>query len=340
MTDLPKIESLIAEFKLDLSGVTVITECATGAYAFTGPIAALAGATEVVCLGRDSAFGTFEVAQLETQSAAGLLGVKEKITTCRREEFHRPRGACKAVLITNLRGVRPIDYAFISGQSTNAVVSAMCEFWELRPSDVDLDACRTLHIPVVSTNESHPLLRTIDLVGLLAIQMLFECKAPFVDGNVAIIGKGPFSLAVETALQPWTRSREIISNESEFVRLTNRLELIDAIVVADHEATLTKSFAWHGFTQEVRALGTHVVNISGFPGENLTDQISVWPPRPVPPRTMSRALDVIGYWPVLRLHIAGLKAGSLALGMPTPTLESGEDGSHSKVEGLVERVVR
>ena len=47
---------LVRDMKLDLSGLTTLTECASGPYAFTAVIARLAGA-EVHAVGRDSRFG-------------------------------------------------------------------------------------------------------------------------------------------------------------------------------------------------------------------------------------------------------------------------------------------
>ncbi len=48
------IRRRIADLKLDLGGLNVITEAATGAYACTAVIAAMAGASSVTAVGKDT----------------------------------------------------------------------------------------------------------------------------------------------------------------------------------------------------------------------------------------------------------------------------------------------
>jgi 3-oxoacyl-(acyl-carrier-protein) synthase len=57
------IKTSINRISLDLRGLVVVTECATGVYACTPAIAALAGARKVVAFGKDSFYGTFKNAQ-------------------------------------------------------------------------------------------------------------------------------------------------------------------------------------------------------------------------------------------------------------------------------------
>ena len=52
------IMDMISTLKLDLSGLTILTEAATGYYALTPIIAAMAGADSVYAMTRNSRFGT------------------------------------------------------------------------------------------------------------------------------------------------------------------------------------------------------------------------------------------------------------------------------------------
>ena len=51
------IDRMIDSLQLDLKGLTVLTEAASGAYAWTPLIAARAGAAHVIAMARDSAWG-------------------------------------------------------------------------------------------------------------------------------------------------------------------------------------------------------------------------------------------------------------------------------------------
>lgn len=82
--DIPAILSSmrrrIRALGLNLDGLTVVTEAATGAYACTAPLAAMAGA-RVYATARDTrSYGSFEDASSATLALAEAAGVADRIS--------------------------------------------------------------------------------------------------------------------------------------------------------------------------------------------------------------------------------------------------------------------
>lgn len=109
----------IARVKLDLSGMVIVTEAATGAYAVTPVIAALAGAHRVYAMARSSKYGAFQEVVEQTQSLAELAGVQESIEVVNRIT---KRMIGQADIITNSGHVRPIDARKIGWMKSTAVI--------------------------------------------------------------------------------------------------------------------------------------------------------------------------------------------------------------------------
>ena len=129
----------VETMELDLDGVTVLTEAASGPFVVTALAAALAGADQVIACTRDSRFGTADEVRDYTGAWAADLGVASRIDV---RIGPAASAAPAAELVTNLGFVRPIDADFVAALPTGAAVSLMFETWEHRTSDVDLDACR------------------------------------------------------------------------------------------------------------------------------------------------------------------------------------------------------
>src|SRR5262245_19813140 len=92
--------------RIDLRGATVFTEAATGAYAVTPVLAALAGANRVYALTRSTAYGTVEEVASQTKALAEAVGAGNRIEII--TEKH-PDLLAKSDVVTNSGHVRPID---------------------------------------------------------------------------------------------------------------------------------------------------------------------------------------------------------------------------------------
>ena len=150
------MEKIIEDLSLDLMGIRVLTEAASGPFVVTPLIAARAGAERVVAVARDSCYGRAQEVKEYVETWARWLGVDDQVTV---SSAAARTHAGAADLVTNLAFVRPIDDDFVSRLPNDAVIALMWEPWEHRPEDLDLEACRRRGIPVLGTNEFNSLVK-------------------------------------------------------------------------------------------------------------------------------------------------------------------------------------
>jgi len=174
---------------LDLTGRVVLTEAASGAYAVTPVLAALAGA-QVCALAATTRYasaaqlaeGTTELARL-----AGVAGRIELIT----EKTAGVLGA--ADIVTNSGQVRPIDAAVVAQLKPSAVIPLMYEAWEFRGADVDLGACLRRGIPVAGTSETHPAVDVFSFLGPMAVKQLHDAGLPVYGNDLLLLCDNQFA---------------------------------------------------------------------------------------------------------------------------------------------------
>jgi len=183
------IQTSISTFSLDLSGLVVLTEAATGYYMLTPLIGALAGADAVYALSLDSRFGEAKDIQREIMKMARTWKVGDKIKILNDRSDTR---LGNVDIVTNLGFVRPLDLAFLKRLKRTAVVPLMWETWEYRADDLDLAACRKLGISVLGTNEHHVSLRTFEYIGYVAIKLLMEAGIEVFQSKIVVLGAGEF----------------------------------------------------------------------------------------------------------------------------------------------------
>lgn len=197
------IEERINLTELDLAGFSVLTEAATGAYAITPVVAAMAGAREVVAYTKKSRFGNIEDVMHETDKLIDAVGrqlpvnIIHKISAAEYSRFD---------IITNSGHLRPINKEHIMSMKPNAVIPLMYESWELRESDIDLSACRERGIRVAGTNEHHPLLNVFEYLGPLVVRALHNSYIPVVGSRIAVFSNNLFGLQV---------ARHLVRNQAE-----------------------------------------------------------------------------------------------------------------------------
>ncbi len=185
---LASIERRLAILRLNLQGLTVVTEAATGAYACAATLAALAGARTRV-FARPSRHGTAADAVEATQRLARRAGVSDRI---------EPIGTLEADaladcdILTNSGHVRPITAGMIAALPQRAVIALMFETWEFREADLDLAACRARGIRVAGVNERHPDVAVFPFLGPLCLKLLEDGGVAPHGGRVAVICDNPF----------------------------------------------------------------------------------------------------------------------------------------------------
>ena len=101
---------------LDLRGMTILTEAATGAYGVTAPLAALAGAQRVIAVGRSSSHGSAAQAAEWTLKLACVCGVADRVSV-----LDDVPDNCQAIdIVTNSGHLRPLDANLISRLPTRS----------------------------------------------------------------------------------------------------------------------------------------------------------------------------------------------------------------------------
>jgi hypothetical protein len=291
------IDSAIADFELDLTSMVVLTEGATGYYALTPVIAALAGADRVQTLSRDSRFGTAENAIREVAEIAREFGMADRIKAVDRNDA----SIADADIVTNLGFVRPIDRPMLDRLKPTATISLMWETWEFRAQDLDLPRCRELGIPVLGTNEHHPRLRTFDYVGAIAVKLLLALEIEVVQSSVIVLGEGEFAEIVARMLKAMGASvRRVAAAE-----VIDAVRDADALVVVEHEnrAMLVDARAVADANPSLAV--AHICG--GIEPQPLIGAPDVF----AAPGSMSVATDYVGPKPLIDLHTAGLHVGEL-----------------------------
>ena len=310
-------ERAIRALDLDLTGLVVLTEAATGAYALTAPLAALAGADRVIALTRDSRFGTAVEASGQTIAAASAFGVKDRI------EITRDRASAAvadADIVTNLGFVRPLDRAMLRRLKVGAVVPLMFETWEFRHEDVDLAACHEFDIAILGTNESVPALRILEYLAPVAIRLLFECDIEVQGSDLVVLGSGPFVDAIIRGLAPLAgsvRQVEVEDLKADMAGVEKFLADADAVIVAEHRLKdrLIGAGGYLGAADLKRINpGLALVHIAGsVEREDLARSGVIHAPNSdfAPPGFMTVTTAFVGPRPLLDLHAGGLKVGEL-----------------------------
>ncbi len=181
------IKQAIKKFDLNLKGLTVFTEAASGNYMYTSIAAALAGAKQVFAIAKDSRYGTKEEIKKQTIAEAKKLEVDNKIKIIFENNL---ADLSKCDIITNSGFVRPITKELIFHLKPTAVIPLMYETWEFRKEDLDLDSCRSHGILVLGTNEECPPMDIMRYSGFLASKLMFECKQEVHKDNILVIGSG------------------------------------------------------------------------------------------------------------------------------------------------------
>ena len=127
----------------------------------------------------------------------------------------------------------PVRATFVSRLKPGAVVSLMCEPWEVRPQDVDVAACRAAGIPVLGTNERDPGVQTFRFVGMLALKLLLELEIEVLSSRIVVVSGGgsaatcsawsPRNPAVPASVSPPTNFRRLQSLRRSLMKTSSNL---------------------------------------------------------------------------------------------------------------------
>lgn len=180
------IKNSIKKVNLDLSGLTILTEAATGHWIYTPFIAAFANASSIICKTRNSKYGTSNEIIKNFLNLSQFLGFQNKITVVDNLNSDIIQ---QADIVTNSGLVRPIDKNFINSMKKSAVISLMWEPWEFRDSDIDLSSCWKNEISILGVNETNDLLNCMDCAGDLLKKILKINNLSIKNKNVILVAE-------------------------------------------------------------------------------------------------------------------------------------------------------
>lgn len=317
------LNNSIKKFKLNLGGLTVFTEAATGNYAYTPIIAALSNAKKVYALAKDSKYGTKESIKDQLNAMANFFKVQHKIEVVFEK---KPEYIFDSDIITNSGFVRPIDKTMIDAMKTTAVIPLMFETWEHRADDIDLDYCKKKNIPVLGTNEQVEPLNLFYCDGFLVTKLLFECGFEVYKNKFLIIGSGIIGKSIQTFFtRNYIESDRITFNRKEkgshvtyfknFDIKTLKNTEYDAVIIC--ELIYPENiFGEDGFLNNTIVdfiADIQFIHICGKIDQNYLSNhnCKIYPTDIAPFGYMTRHADYLGPVFTLELNTAGLKVGEI-----------------------------
>ena len=184
------VSDAVERMALNLDGVRVLTEAATGAYSVTPVIAALAGA-DVTALTKASRYGSVEDVTAEVFALADALGVGSRVTIVTER---RPEQFASADLITNSGHLRPITGEFADAIRPGAALALMFESWEIQAGreDLALEHLKAKGVRLAGTNERHSHVDVFSYLGAMAVAHLADAGIPAYRTKLAVICDNPF----------------------------------------------------------------------------------------------------------------------------------------------------
>lgn len=300
---LASIRRRIAALQLDLTGLTVLTEAATGAYAVTAVIAAMAGAAQVHAVARDTKrHGRFEDAAKATIGLAAHAGVAERINVTGSATSDILQ---ECDIVTNSGHLRPIGRSMIDRLPDRAVIGLMYEGWEFRGADIDLSVCRERGIRIAAVNERHPDVGVFAFLGPLCVRLLADAGLNPPGRRIALLCDNPFA--------PFLRAGLLQAGAS--VTLSDSVSSLpaaswDAIVVALDPARTPVLGESDMARLATVAPGTCIAQFWGDVDRASAARrgIQVWPRIEPAPGHMGILLNRLGPEPIIRLQAGGLRA--------------------------------
>jgi hypothetical protein len=310
------MRAAIDRLGLQLGEYVVLTEAATGAYAVTPVLAAMAGA-RVFALANATSYASADEIAGATLGLAAAAGVREAIELVHEKT---PGLLGQVDIMTNSGQVRPIDEATVSQLKATCVVPLMYEAWEYRASDIDLDACRSRGIMVAGTNEEHPAVDVFSFLGPMAVRQLHDAGISVYGSHIVLLCDNDFAPFIRTGMEGCG------ARVSEARQLTQEILIpeCDAIVVALKPGDAPVLTAADAALLGQHAPGSVVVQYWGDADRTALARadVPVWPPQEPVAGHMAVLPSAIGPEPIVRLQAGGLKVGEvLARGLDRATAQ-------------------
>lgn len=307
-----EIKAAIYDLSLDFTHRKILTEAATGIFSITPIIAALAGAEKVYAITQNSMFGNIEEVKNTIIKWIKYFDINPKIIEIiEKNSFNHYKDVD---IVTNTGHVRPIDRNMITKLNKRAVISYMCEAWEYRPGDINIEVCNTMNIPVAGINESHPHVDCFREVGLIALKQLIDAKISIFDKKVVILSRDAFGIQIKKILDSYCCS-VLLENDFKNLKIFN-MDSVDIIITADYLYP-DEIIGDMGLIlpKKLKKYFPDVFVIQYCGNNNFNDivkeNLNIYPNSSLPAFKMVETLAAISHKAVIRLHTGGLKVGQI-----------------------------
>jgi hypothetical protein len=299
------MEAAIGRLELKLGGHTVLTEAATGAYAVTPVLAAMAGA-RVFALANATRYASATEIEEDTLGLAAVADVRDSIELVYEKN---PTLLGRVDIVTNSGQVRPIDKTMISYLKPTCVVPLMYEAWEYRRTDVDVSACLSSGISVAGTNERHPAVDVFSYLGVLAVRQLHDAGVAVHGSHITLLCDNDFGPFIMNGLE----GCGAMVSKAQQLTLDALVPQCDAIVVALKPRDTPVLTAADAHLLRRHAPGTVVAQYWGDIDRAALARagVPVWPPEEPVAGHMAVFMSAVGPEPVVRLQAGGLKVGEV-----------------------------
>jgi len=305
--------SSVADMRIDLDDAVVVTEAATGPYAITPIIAALAGARHVYGFTRPTSHGSVEEVVQQTRDLAVEAGVLDRIEV----RLDRPVSViAEADVVTNSGHVRPLDREVITRMRPGTALPLMFESWEIQAGrfDVALDEAVARGIRVAGTNERHPLVDVFSYLGTMAVKLLFDAGTAVRNTRIVVACDNPFASYLASGL---AAAGAVVRSTTSVVDVDPEFDpdyILVSLTPTGSPVIGSEGVRWIASTWPA----TVVVQFWGdLDRASLGDAgLRFWPVQAPPAGHMAILPSQPGPEPVIRLQAGGLKVGSVLLKSP------------------------
>jgi hypothetical protein len=308
------IKKTFTDIPLNLNGIQVLTEAASGVFGVTPILAALAGADHVYALGKDSRFGSFKEVKENLENISNELGILDRITIT---DQPATQFASKTDLVTNLNFVRPISSSLITQMPSHGAIALMWAPWEFRAEDLDLESAAMAQIPIIATNEDNAKVSTYEYVGILSVKLLLEQGHVIRGERIVVVGSNPFGLVCETVLlKLGAITLRIDPSLTEIIDQDESFFDPDVILIIEHRVNQEiMGPSRDALLRKWQEMPTSVVHICGNIDEKylISKGFNIYPNLVAPFGFMSATTGYLGLEPVTRLHAAGLHAAAIVV---------------------------
>jgi hypothetical protein len=301
------IGSVINKLELDLKDLKILTEAGSNYFSYSPLIAYYAGASKIFVWIKDTSYGAAIDIQMHFETILKNLKIKnDKFEFALNE---RPVEHIEtADIITNLGFVRPIDHNFLRHMKKDAVVSYMCEAWEIRDGDVDINYCKERNIKIAGVWENHPDLMIFKGCGNLSIKLCLEAGLEVYLNKILILSSDKFGQTAYNAFLS-VGAEEVKIRKPEEANEIDYTEY-DIVFVADYtykEEILGKN----NFNKLAELKNVAIVHLCGSVDYEWLNaqQIYCYPQQQGYHSRMTKTLAHLGLKPVVDLHTAGMKVG-------------------------------